>query len=261
MNAYLSFSRRTALAATLTATTTLTASAQEHEGDIVLLVQDAQIITTDFELNPQCSFGTRLEIGNQTNDPGFDSPTSEFPTNSEVGFTLTRALREWNGANFDTIPDERVEMSWGPLGPITTPLNDVPVNGFTLGVGQSGEFHYHYKFKLTSPADPGVYLLTLQMWSDDGSIAPSEPIHLVLAQSVDDVMFAEALDWWEQNGAWCSASTCLADFNNDGSVDTRDVLIFLNAWAASEASADINGDGIVDTRDVLEFLNLWTTGC
>lgn len=254
--------RSTILAAALTLLMAPpTASAQEHEGDIVLLVDNAQIITTDARYNPLCTFGTRLEVGNQTNDPGFDSPTSEFPANSEVGFTLLHALRVWDGTDFDTIPTERVEMSWGPLGPITTPLDDTPVDGFTLGVGQSGEFHYHYKFKLTSPAAPGVYLMTLQMWSDDDAIAPSEPIHLVLAQTVDDQVFAEALDWWERNGAWCTASDCVADFNGDETVDTRDVLAFLNAWSNQDPTADINGDGSVDTRDVLAYLNLWTAGC
>lgn len=254
--------RSTILAAALTLLMAPpTASAQEHEGDIVLLVDNAQIITTDAQYDPLCTFGTRLETGNQTNDPGFDSPTSEFPANSEVGFTLLNALRVWDGTDFDTIPTERLEMSWGPLGPVTTPLDDTPVDGFTLGVGQSGEFHYHYKFKLTSPAAPGVYLMTLQMWSDDAAIAPSEPIHLVLAQTVDDQVFAEALDWWERNGAWCTASDCVADFNGDETVDTRDVLAFLNAWSNEDPTADINGDGSVDTRDVLAYLNLWTAGC
>ena len=54
---------------------------------------------------------------------------------------------------------------------------------------------------------------------------------------------------------------CLADFNGDGAIDTRDVLAFLNAWAGGDASADIDGNGVIDTRDVLAFLNLWTTGC
>ncbi|MFG0241640.1 MAG: GC-type dockerin domain-anchored protein [Phycisphaerales bacterium JB054] len=253
--------RTTILAAAASALAATTAAAQEHEGDIVLLVRDAQVITADAQYNPLCSFGTRLATGNQTNDPGFDSPTSEFPANSEVGFTILQALRAWDGTDFDTIPAERLEMSWGPLGPVTTPLDDSPVPGFTLGVGQSGEFHYHYKFKLTSPAAPGVYLLTLQMWSDDGNIAPSEPIHLLLAQTVNDQAFAEALDWWERNGAWCSADACVADFNGDELVDTRDVLAFLNAWSMQDPSADINADGSVDTRDVLAFLNLWTAGC
>jgi len=54
---------------------------------------------------------------------------------------------------------------------------------------------------------------------------------------------------------------CVADFNGDGAVDTRDVLAFLNAWSAGDDSADIDGNGIVDTRDVLTFLNLWNAGC
>jgi len=54
---------------------------------------------------------------------------------------------------------------------------------------------------------------------------------------------------------------CLADFNGDGSVNTIDVLAFLNAWSTGDSSADINGDGVVDTLDVLAFLNLWSAGC
>ena len=54
---------------------------------------------------------------------------------------------------------------------------------------------------------------------------------------------------------------CGADFNGDGVVDTRDVVAFLNAWAAGDASADIDGNGVVDTRDVIAFLNVWAAGC
>ena len=54
---------------------------------------------------------------------------------------------------------------------------------------------------------------------------------------------------------------CVADFNGDGSVNTQDVLSFLNAWNAGDGSADINGDGSVNTQDVLAFLNLWNAGC
>ena len=54
---------------------------------------------------------------------------------------------------------------------------------------------------------------------------------------------------------------CVADFNDDGAVNTIDVLAFLNAWVAKDPKADINGDGSVNTLDVLAFLNLWTVGC
>ncbi|QKK07314.1 MAG: hypothetical protein HND58_03535 [Planctomycetota bacterium] len=54
---------------------------------------------------------------------------------------------------------------------------------------------------------------------------------------------------------------CDADFNGDDTVNTLDVLAFLNAWTAGEGSADFNDDGSVNTLDVLAFLNAWTAGC
>jgi predicted outer membrane repeat protein len=56
-------------------------------------------------------------------------------------------------------------------------------------------------------------------------------------------------------------SSCAADFNGDGAVDTRDVLAFLNAWSAQDASSDCDRNGVIDTRDVLCFLNTWSAGC
>ena len=55
--------------------------------------------------------------------------------------------------------------------------------------------------------------------------------------------------------------TCAADFNNDGVVDTLDVLLYLNAFANGYPSADFNGDGNVDTLDFLAFLNAFVAGC
>ncbi|HZW09781.1 MAG TPA: GC-type dockerin domain-anchored protein [Phycisphaerales bacterium] len=73
--------------------------------------------------------------------------------------------------------------------------------------------------------------------------------------------------WFTETGAnklgklvFCP-STCVADFNGDGAVNTQDVLAFLNAWTSGQDSADMNGDGEINTLDVLAFLNLWTTGC
>ena len=54
---------------------------------------------------------------------------------------------------------------------------------------------------------------------------------------------------------------CAADFNGDGVVDTRDVIAFLNAWAAGDPRADFDGNGVIDTRDVIAYLNGWVAGC
>ncbi|MDQ7014379.1 MAG: GC-type dockerin domain-anchored protein, partial [Planctomycetota bacterium] len=51
------------------------------------------------------------------------------------------------------------------------------------------------------------------------------------------------------------------DYNIDGTVNTLDVIGFLNDWSAGNANADHNCDGQVDTIDVISFLNDWNAGC
>ncbi len=58
-----------------------------------------------------------------------------------------------------------------------------------------------------------------------------------------------------------SIDFCPADFNHDNTINTQDVLAFLNAFTSNDPNADFNGDGTVDTQDVLAFLNAWTSGC
>ncbi len=54
---------------------------------------------------------------------------------------------------------------------------------------------------------------------------------------------------------------CPADFNDDGNINSLDVLTFLNAWNNAEPRADFNGDGAFTTLDVLIFLGFWAGGC
>lgn len=75
----------------------------------------------------------------------------------------------------------------------------------------------------------------------------------------DDIVEA-GLDAFTTSDFTCEDG-CIADFNNDDSVNTQDVLAFLNAWNAGDDSADVNGDDDINTQDVLLFLNLWNAGC
>jgi Tol biopolymer transport system component len=56
-------------------------------------------------------------------------------------------------------------------------------------------------------------------------------------------------------------ASCPADFDDNGALDTLDVLAFLVAWSSRDGAADFNLDGAVDTQDVLAFLNAWAAGC
>ncbi len=74
---------------------------------------------------------------------------------------------------------------------------------------------------------------------------------------------------WAENIGWINldhdehfvALYCPSDSNRDQSVNTLDVLAFLNAWAARLPEADFNHDGAVNTLDVIAFLNAWSSGC
>ncbi len=67
----------------------------------------------------------------------------------------------------------------------------------------------------------------------------------------------------------CPGAPCLADFNNDGILDTRDFTDYLSAWADQinddcsgyDCSADLDKNGTVDTRDFVTFLSAWAAGC
>lgn len=55
---------------------------------------------------------------------------------------------------------------------------------------------------------------------------------------------------------------CPGDFNNDGVIDTADLLVFLgNYGCAGECLGDFTGDGITGTGDLLIFLSVFGTLC
>ena len=51
------------------------------------------------------------------------------------------------------------------------------------------------------------------------------------------------------------SSTCPADFDGDGDVDTADLLYLLGAWGTPDG--DVDGDGDTDTSDLLALLAAW----
>ena len=54
---------------------------------------------------------------------------------------------------------------------------------------------------------------------------------------------------------------CVADFNQDGTVNTMDFIPYLNAFNTGDPAADLTGDGFVNTLDFLAFLDLHSKGC
>lgn len=56
-------------------------------------------------------------------------------------------------------------------------------------------------------------------------------------------------------------STCIADFDNNGSREVPDIFAYLSAWFASLPSADLDGTPGIGVPDIFTFLSLWFAGC
>lgn len=90
-------------------------------------------------------------------------------------------------------------------------------------------------------------------------LPPGETAHLLMDLTLQQVTTGLVGELSLVAGG--SVASCAADFDGNGSVDTRDVIAFLNAWSSQDAAADFDGNGVVDTRDVIAFLNAWSGGC
>jgi len=236
------------------ATVAPAALAQVHGGDVILALQDGRIVTGAVALGqtepyfPEQVFGGELDpVTHFGDEPGFDSAPGTFPPFSQVGFTIRRALRAWDGAGFESIPAERIEVRRGTLGPVLTPTGDDPVVGFALTVNALGELHGHLGFLLLAPAGAGVYLLELE--------AVSRPFWIVFNHDRTEPEHEAAVEHVYLT------RVCPADRNLDRTVDFNDVLGYLNEFNEGLPRADLTGDGVVDFNDFLAFLNYFNGPC
>lgn len=205
-----------------------------------------RVYTASFDIAP-----------NFTNEPGFDCEPGTFTPGAMLGFNIRAALRVWDDAaeNFDAIPQERIQMKLGPLGPVLTPETDANVEGFRIAAGADGKFHHHYGYTLLAPAAAGVYLLELEFASDDGSLATSRPMFLVFNQNADAAEHQRAAAWVQHHYA------CSSDVNDDRTVDLSDFFDFFNDFDQGLGRADITCDNQVDLEDFFAFFNGFDAGC
>ncbi len=238
----------------------------QHQGDVLLSVVNGQIQTGAVidggVLDPdERVFLSTLGLAfpDFADDPGFDNLPGTFPANTSVGFRIRAALREWDGSAFEAIPDERMELSFGPLGPVQTPLTDTVVEGFTIRVGANGQWHRHIEYVLASPAETGVYLMEMTLYSTASGIAESRPFWILFNQNESAATAAAAAAWV------VSHKLCPADFNGDGFLDFFDyddyVTCFETGACGARSTADFNGDGFVDFFDYDDFVSAFENGC
>lgn len=175
----------------------------DHAGDIAVGLDGNQLLIGIMEDDgPEWGhvvFGSEFgELPGQPNyadEPGFDSVVGTFQEGDEFGFDVQRALRVWDGT-FDPVSPSPLEVAFGPQS-ILTPPDDTVAPGFVFAViDDELELHTHLDFTLQSPADNGVYLLEMTLWSNN--YAASDPFWLVFNKGMDEPTHDLAIDWvWD----------------------------------------------------------------
>lgn len=135
----------------------------------------------------EAEFGEVPGFPNLLDEPGFY--TEHLPAGAGIGFNIVDALRSWNGTNFDTVPTQTMSIFGDPFpdGDVaTTPASaGAFVPGFQfIQADANGFFDDHPSFQLNDQAD-GVYLLSLELFTDADAVANSEPMYIVFGSNLD----------------------------------------------------------------------------
>ncbi len=60
---------------------------------------------------------------------------------------------------------------------------------------------------------------------------------------------------------WMPTEHCLGDFNDDGTTNAGDLLMFIQAYVAQDIAADLTGNGAIDIFDQFLFFQLVVMDC
>jgi len=237
---------------------TVRASAQPHDGDILLTIEDSRIVTNTAQ-QPERIFSSTMGIAfpDFTSDPGFDCEPGTFSVPSRIGFRVLDALRVWNGSDFDAVAGPQMEIAFSTLS-TTTPSTPQTIEGFTLAVGSNGQWHRHLEYTLLSPGGTGVYLLTMELFSTAGGVFSSEPFWMVFNNGSDPNVAEQAMVWVRDRFL---SPSCDPDVNCDGSADQGDVACIVLGVAGDGTcvcgdDADFNADGSADQGDVAALIQV-----
>ncbi len=227
----------------------------QHAGDIVLAVRNGRILTgvgtpSAGTFVPTRSFDVTLGATGVplfSSNPGYDCEPGTFNGFQPVGFNIADRLWFWNGSTFVQTSGEVMQINVGATVRVSA---EVPVAGFAITAGSTGEWHNHLGMTLQRGSAPavtqGVYLLTLEMFS--GSLQNSPPHYLVVRSNASQDP-APAEDFVRTR---IVPPILAGDADGDGVVGFTDLNLVLSDYGVSGRwlRGDVNRDGVVDFLDL-----------
>ncbi len=92
--------------------------------------------------------------------------------------------------------------------------------------------------------------------------------HLIISDTNVIVAWAETNPYGGADGIYISRfnelpSACPEDLNDDGVINTADLLLFMSSFGCTVncGDADLSGDGVVNTSDLLLFMSAFGGVC
>ena len=177
------------------------------EGDIGLMVSGSQMLTTKVSEEGLALGSERVFSGAfslisgtwYTDEPGLQIASGTLQPGSSLGMYFTRALRQWNGSNFDLVSGGRLSATFGPASnSIWTPLTDLNTASVIFPVAGSGGMHDHPDWVLEN-FDPGsdafFFLAEARFSSNQGGLSDSLPFYIVFGLNADESE-VEAMEGW-----------------------------------------------------------------
>jgi len=136
--------------------------------------------------------------------PGIATALGGFVTDSRVSLTFTDGLMLWNDSEFIDPGDEQIDAYRGVThiaGAVTSDTG--PYQSFSFPpITNSADEHQYAFFRLLgdgltpdSPSDDGVYLLSLQLSTNQAGILSSDPYFYLLNKNATAQEAAAALDY------------------------------------------------------------------
>ncbi len=134
--------------------------------------------------------------------PGIATALGSFATGSTLSLTFVDGLKRWVGSGFVDPGTEQIDAYRGSMrtvGAITSDLAPFEHFSFTA-IGGGADEHKTAFFRLlgdglspNTPSDDGIYLLSLQLLSDDPNVLASDPYYFLLNKNGSQGDAADAL--------------------------------------------------------------------
>jgi len=245
------------------------AAQHEHAGDIFVEVVDSTVLTGNLDeatiVHGHAVFGSELgELGagfeGFADEPGFDAEDGTFAPGTLVGFNIIDALRVWNGSDFSEVSPVPMDVWFPGFDPLRT--SDGFVEGQLIPADDEGGWHHHLNFQLVDPEATGIYLLCLELVTEDADLDDSDPVYIVFNNEADEEDHEAAIEYAHDElmpGVKFEIPEIVAGTTNVFEVigATPGGTVYF-AWSRESGSSEI--PGCAGVMSMLEQPTLWTRG-